>query len=168
MSPSPLPVGSARNTTAGRRNIRQHARHRCTNPLVHGDSRRDHIRGYRFVKRLAVLQQVNVQRTLPDRIVQERLRTAQQANAVTKNVAVMNAFLHGQPTAEIRRGNTLADPAFKDGKQLKTFDYVVANPPFSTKSWSNGLDPDSDEYGRFEYGVPPTRNGDYAFLLHMV
>lgn len=92
----------------------------------------------------------------------------QEWDNATWALAVMNAFLHGQPTAEIRRGNTLADPAFRSGSRLKTFDYVVANPPFSTKSWSNGLDPVNDEFERFAYGVPPTRNGDYAFLLHVV
>ena len=52
---------------------------------------------------------------------------------------------------------------------LKTFDFAVANPPFSTKAWSNGLNPSKDEFQRFAgYGIPPTKNGDYAFLLHMV
>ena len=49
------------------------------------------------------------------------------------------------------------------GNRLKTFDFVVANPPFSGKSWSNGLE---EHDARFEYSVPPTKNGDYAFLLH--
>ena len=92
----------------------------------------------------------------------------QEWDNATWALAVMNAFLHNQPTAEIRRGNTLADPQFKEGDKLKTFDFCVANPPFSTKSWSNGLDPDNDTFNRFEYGTPPTRNGDYAFLLHIV
>lgn len=51
---------------------------------------------------------------------------------------------------------------------MKTFDYVVANPPFSTKSWTTGINPLHDEFKRFEYGVPPTKNGDYAFLLHIL
>ena len=51
---------------------------------------------------------------------------------------------------------------------MKTFDFVVANPPFSTKAWTSGLNPLNDEYGRFEFGIPPEKNGDYAFLLHMV
>lgn len=56
----------------------------------------------------------------------------------------------------------------KDKKQ-KTFDYVVANPPFSSKNWSDGFDPGSDVYERFRgYGIPPTKNGDYAFVLHIV
>ena len=91
----------------------------------------------------------------------------QEWDNATWALAVMNAFLHGQPTAEIRRGNTISGPAFRNGSRLKTFDFAVANPPFSTKSWSNGIDPANDEFGRFEYGVPPARNGDYAFLLHI-
>ena len=84
-------------------------------------------------------------------------------------LARMNMILHGHPTAEIARGNTLAAPAFKnrDGS-LRTFDFAVANPPFSAKAWSSGLDPAHDEFRRFEYGSPPARNGDYAFLLHLV
>jgi type I restriction enzyme M protein len=78
-------------------------------------------------------------------------------------------MLHGHPTAEIWRQNTLANPHFKkrDGS-LKTFDFAVANPPFSAKAWSNGLHPENDEFGRFEYGIPPAKNGDYAFLLHLI
>ena len=53
-------------------------------------------------------------------------------------------------------------------ERLKTFDFVVANPPFSTKAWSNGFDPVHDLYDRFEDGIPPKKNGDYAFLLHII
>ena len=67
------------------------------------------------------------------------------------------------------QGNTLADPKFKDGDTLKTFDYVVANPPFSDKRWSTGLDPLNDPYERFKpFGMPPGKQGDYAYLLHIV
>ena len=93
----------------------------------------------------------------------------QEMDNATWALARMNMFLHGHPTAELWRGNTLAAPYFKnpDGS-LKTFDFAVANPPFSAKAWSNGLDPVHDEFRRFEYGIPPARNGDYAFLLHLV
>ena len=78
-------------------------------------------------------------------------------------------FLHDHPTADLRRGNTLAAPYFKNqDNTLKTFDFAVANPPFSAKAWSSGLNPAHDEYRRFEYGIPPTKNGDYAFLLHLI
>jgi N-6 DNA Methylase/Type I restriction modification DNA specificity domain len=81
----------------------------------------------------------------------------------------MNMILHNNPTALVVRGNTLADPKFKDGDSLKTFDFVVANPPFSDKRWSNGVDPLHDPYNRFQpFGTPPARQGDYAYLLHIV
>ena len=93
----------------------------------------------------------------------------QEMDNATWALARMNMILHGHPTAELWRDNTLANPYFKDKDGgLKRFDFAVANPPFSYKSWSNGLDPANDEFDRFEYGVPPTRNGDYAFLLHLI
>jgi type I restriction enzyme M protein len=93
----------------------------------------------------------------------------QEMDNATAALARMNMILHDAPTGEIWKDNTLADPHWKnkDGS-LKTFDFAVANPPFSYKAWSNGLDPAHDEFGRFEPGVPPTKNGDYAFLLHIV
>ena len=67
------------------------------------------------------------------------------------------------------QGNTLTDPKFKESGTLKTFDYVVANPPFSDKRWSTGLDPLHDVYDRFKpFGTPPAKQGDYAYLLHIV
>ena len=93
----------------------------------------------------------------------------QEMDNATWALARMNMFLHGHPTADLWRGNTLAAPYFKnrDGS-LKTFDFAVANPPFSAKAWSSGLNPDHDEFRRFEYGIPPAKNGDYAFLLHLI
>ncbi|RMF98466.1 MAG: type I restriction endonuclease subunit M [Candidatus Schekmanbacteria bacterium] len=93
----------------------------------------------------------------------------QEMDVATWALAKMNMFLHGYPTAEIWHGNTLSDPHFKnrDGK-LKTFDFAVANPPFSQKNWTSGLDLEHDEFDRFDYGIPPAKNGDYAFLLHLV
>ncbi|MYC88913.1 MAG: SAM-dependent DNA methyltransferase [Gemmatimonadales bacterium] len=93
----------------------------------------------------------------------------QEMDVATWTMACMNMILHGNVDAEIKRDNTLAAPRFTDGPgRLKRFDFAVANPPFSTKAWSNGLDPDHDEFRRFEYGIPPAKNGDYAFLLHLV
>ncbi len=80
----------------------------------------------------------------------------------------MNLILHDCPTGEIWQDNTLAAPHFTERGALKTFDFVVANPPFSTKSWTNGFKPEEDLYGRFAFGVPPQKNGDYAFLLHIL
>ena len=80
----------------------------------------------------------------------------QEKDAATSGLARMNMILHDNPTALIVQGNTLADPKFKDGDALKTFDYVVANPPFSDKRWSNGIDPLGDPYERFKpFGTPP-------------
>ena len=93
----------------------------------------------------------------------------QEMDNSTCALARMNMFLHDCPGAELWQDNTLASPHFKNQSgALKLFDFVVANPPFSSKAWSNGLLPENDEYGRFEYGVPPTKNGDYAFLLHIL
>lgn len=92
----------------------------------------------------------------------------QEMDVATRAMAKMNMILHNCPSAEIKRENTLSTPEFKQGNGLKTFDFAVANPPFSTKAWSNGIDPANDLYKRFEYGIPPAKNGDYAFLLHIV
>jgi type I restriction enzyme M protein len=93
----------------------------------------------------------------------------QEMDNSTWALARMNMILHGHETAEIWKGNTLAAPYFRNPKGgLKTFDYVVANPPFSAKAWSTGLDPAHDEFHRFVLGVPPAKNGDYAFLLHAI
>ena len=93
----------------------------------------------------------------------------QEMDNATWALARMNLILHGHPTAVLWCGNTLATPYFKNKNDgLKTFDFAVANPPFSAKAWSSGLNPAHDEYGRFEYGIPPAKNGDYAFLLHLV
>lgn len=87
----------------------------------------------------------------------------QEKDNATWALSKMNMILHGNEIAEIEKGDTLTSPHFTAGAQLKTFDYVVMNPPFSLKSWSSGLE---NDYGRFEYGRPPEKNGDYAFLLH--
>jgi type I restriction enzyme M protein len=81
----------------------------------------------------------------------------------------MNMILHDNPMAEIWQDNTLSAPHFKnpDGG-IKTFDFVVSNPPFSDKAWSTGLKPNDDEFKRFEDGVPPSKKGDYAYLLHLI
>jgi len=107
----------------------------------------------------------------------------QEKDVATAALARMNMILHGIEGHEIHRGqSTLSDPFFKDKNgYLRTFDYVVANPPFSSKNWVNGFDPQNDLYGRFEideeesaktgkaiYRTPPEKNGDYAFLLHIL
>jgi type I restriction enzyme M protein len=93
----------------------------------------------------------------------------QEKDSATSGLARMNMILHNNPAAQIVQGNTLTDPKFKDGESLKQFDFVVANPPFSDKRWSTGLDPNNDKYDRFSgFGVPPGKQGDYAYLLHIV
>lgn len=93
----------------------------------------------------------------------------QEKDVATAGLARMNMILHNHATAEIKGGSsTLADPKFKDGHALKTFDFVVANPPFSDKRWTTGFTPGSDEFNRFRLGVPPNKQGDYAYLLHII
>ncbi|SFP62991.1 type I restriction enzyme M protein [Geodermatophilus dictyosporus] len=91
----------------------------------------------------------------------------QEKDNATWALAKMNMILHGDPVAAegIMKGDTITSPAFTRNDQLTTFDFAVANPPFSVKSWSNGLE---KTYDRFEYGRPPEKNGDYAFLLHVL
>jgi type I restriction enzyme M protein len=94
----------------------------------------------------------------------------QDMDNVVAGLARMNMILHNNPTALIHGGHsTLASPFFMEGGTLKTFDYVVANPKFSDKAWSNGFDPANDVHQRFSgFGIPPKKQGDYAYLLHIV
>lgn len=93
----------------------------------------------------------------------------QENEKATSALARMNMILHNNTTAKVWKGNTLSDPQWKDAPdQLKTFDFAVANPPFSNKNWTSGLTPESDLYNRFTWGIPPEKNGDYAFLLHII
>lgn len=96
----------------------------------------------------------------------------QEKDNATVGLAKMNMILHNEIYADIRQGDTINDPQFKvEDNVLKTFDYIVANPPFSTKSWLKSAKSE-DEYQRWgegiKIGVPPEKNGDYAFLLHIV
>jgi type I restriction enzyme M protein len=95
----------------------------------------------------------------------------QEKDVATAALSKMNMMLHNSPLAQIRKGqSTLSNPLFLDENgRLESFDYVVANPPFSLKNWTQGFNPYEDEFDRFNgYGVPPEKNGDYAFLLHIV
>ena len=93
----------------------------------------------------------------------------QEKDNATYGLARMNMILHGNAGAVIRPGNTLSAPDLTDAATgLKRFDFAVANPPFSDKEWMTGFNPKQDEYARFEYGIPPAKNGDYAFLLHFI
>ena len=92
----------------------------------------------------------------------------QDKDVTTAGLARMNMILHDFPTANIVSGNTLTAPKFKDDEQLRTYDYVVANPPFSDKTWTTGLTPATDLFQRFAWGEPPAKQGDYAYLLHII
>jgi type I restriction enzyme M protein len=95
----------------------------------------------------------------------------QEKDVATAALARMNMILHNHPTAEIAKGqSTLSNPQFlNEHGYLKTFDYAVANPPFSLKNWTSGFHPSDDLYQRFDgFGIPPEKNGDYAFLLHII
>ncbi|RVY26733.1 type I restriction-modification system subunit M [Helicobacter pylori] len=102
----------------------------------------------------------------------------QEKDISTTALCKMNMILHNSTDADIAKGgsSTLSNPLFTtENGMLKTFDYVVANPPFSLKNWTDGLsiDPKSkqvinDRFNRFEDGTPPEKNGDFAFLLHII
>lgn len=95
----------------------------------------------------------------------------QEKDTATSGLARMNMILHNNPSADIRGGHsTLANPLFMDDHgMLKTFDFVVANPPFSDKRWGTGFSPENDKHERFaHYGIPPSKQGDYAYLLHII
>ncbi|GAA8128016.1 type I restriction-modification system subunit M [Helicobacter pylori] len=101
----------------------------------------------------------------------------QEKDISTTALCRMNMILHNSADADIAKGgsSTLSNPFFIENGMLKTFDYVVANPPFSLKNWTDGLsiDPKSkqvinDRFNRFEDGTPPEKNGDFAFLLHII
>ena len=93
----------------------------------------------------------------------------QEMDNSTSALARMNMILHNNATAKIWKSNTLVDPQWKEANgQLKTFDFAVANPPFSNKNWTSGLNPNEDPFDRFTWGIPPEKNGDYTFLLHII
>lgn len=94
----------------------------------------------------------------------------QEKDFSTAGLAKMNFILHQKGTGEIEKGNTLSEPAFKDDMgELKKFDFIVMNPPFSDKSWSDGIKTNKDKYHRFDgYGIPPEKNGDFAWFLHVL
>ncbi|MCQ2808296.1 type I restriction-modification system subunit M [Helicobacter pylori] len=101
----------------------------------------------------------------------------QEKDISTTALCKMNMILHNSATADIAKGgsSTLSNPFFIKNGMLQTFDYCLANPPFSLKNWTDGLsiDPKSkqvinDRFNRFEDGTPPEKNGDFAFLLHII
>jgi len=91
----------------------------------------------------------------------------QEKNLTTSAIARMNLFLHGVDDFKIHQGDTLRQPAFHTGDSLATFDCVIANPPFSLEKWGDEVWA-SDPYGRNFAGMPPAKNGDFAWLQHMI
>lgn len=94
----------------------------------------------------------------------------QEKDKSTAGLAKMNLVLHQQNTGDIKTNSTLSSPQYKDSYgQLQKFDFIVMNPPFSDKSWSDGINPERDEYHRFEgYEIPPEKKGDWAWFLHVL
>jgi type I restriction enzyme M protein len=91
----------------------------------------------------------------------------QELNLMTSSIARMNMFLHGIEDFQIMRGNTLSEPKFIENDKLKTFDVVLANPPYSIKRWNRNAWI-NDPYGRNIYGAPPQGCADYAFQQHIL
>ena len=87
-----------------------------------------------------------------------------------RRLARMNMILHGHRDCRTLARQHPGRPVLQEPERSvsRPSTIAVANPPFSAKAWSNGLDPVNDEFGRFGYGIPPARNGDYAFLLHLI
>lgn len=90
----------------------------------------------------------------------------QEINLITSAIARMNMFLHGIEEFSIVRGDTLAQPAFIEKDKLKTFNVILANPPYSIKAWDRKSF-ESDPYGRNIWGTPPQGCADYAFEQHI-
>lgn len=91
----------------------------------------------------------------------------QEINLMTSAIARMNLFIHGFEDFAIVRGDTLANPHFRQGNRLQQFDVIVANPPYSVNSWNRAAF-ESDPYGRNLYGTPPQGRADYAFWQHII
>jgi type I restriction enzyme M protein len=91
----------------------------------------------------------------------------QEINALTSSIARMNLFLHGVKDFEVVNDDTLANPAFIDQGRIRTFDIVVANPPYSIKQWNQAAFA-ADKYGRNFLGTPPQGRADYAFFQHIL
>jgi len=90
----------------------------------------------------------------------------QEINLITSSIARMNMFMHGIEEFSVVRGDTLANPAFLENDELQKFNVILANPPYSIKSWDRKSF-ESDPYGRNVWGTPPQGCADYAFQQHI-
>jgi len=94
--------------------------------------------------------------------------SGQEMNVSTLGLAEMNSFIHREYHIQLEAGDSLNNPAFVESNgNLKQFDIVLSNPPFSVTRWSNE-DNENDIYGRFVRGMPPKSKGDYAYISHMI
>ncbi|NOU30073.1 MAG: N-6 DNA methylase [Polyangiaceae bacterium] len=91
----------------------------------------------------------------------------QEKNLGTWAICKMNMLLHGLGSARIEKGDTIRDPKLVEGGDLRVFDRVIANPPFSLDQWGRES-AEHDAFGRFRFGVPPKTKGDLAFVQHMI
>lgn len=91
----------------------------------------------------------------------------QEINLMTSSIARMNMFLHGIEDFSIKRGDTLKEPLFLENDQLKKFNVILANPPYSIKRWDRKMF-ENDPYGRNILGTPPQGRADYAFQQHIL
>ncbi|MBP3575278.1 MAG: SAM-dependent DNA methyltransferase, partial [Paludibacteraceae bacterium] len=91
----------------------------------------------------------------------------QEVNGLTSAIARMNLYLNGVEDFSIACGDTLRNPAFLDGSHLRTFDIVLANPPYSIKEWDRAAF-ENDKWGRNFLGTPPQGRADYAFIQHIL
>lgn len=91
----------------------------------------------------------------------------QEVNLITSSIARMNLFLHGIDDFKIIRGDTLSNPSFVEQDKLKTFDAILANPPYSISKWNREAFL-NDKWGRNMFGVPPQSRADYAFFQHII
>ena len=93
--------------------------------------------------------------------------SGQEINKDVYQICQMNLLLHGLDNFEIQKGDTLRDPKFIEGKKLKNFDAVIANPPLILSDWGYE-EAKLDRFERFRYGIPPKKNGDFAFIQHII
>ena len=91
----------------------------------------------------------------------------QEKNLGTWAICKMNMLLHGLPDAQIEKGDTILTPRLLEDGQLRLYDRVIANPPFSLDEWGRD-EAENDPFGRFHFGLPPKTKGDLAFVQHMV
>ena len=92
----------------------------------------------------------------------------QEKNDQTSKICQINLLLHGLDPFKVQTGDTLRDPKFMKSNNLEQFDIVVANPPLNISDWGYEEVDRVDKLNRFRYGIPPRKNGDFAFIQHII